>query len=88
MPLQLAAREQQHFLNGVVDVELRHLRPGFLSESPKTADHAAGALGVPHHARERNPRFVEVGLVPVQPVQTSFGIGHDRAERLVYLMRE
>ena len=86
VPLQLAAGERQHFPDGVVDVELREFGPGFLGERPQAADHLAGARSIPHNARERVPRFLEIGLVPVQPAQTSLAIGHDAAQGLIDLM--
>ena len=84
--LQFAAGERQHFLDGVADVELGQLRPGFLGERPQAADHVAGTVSLPHDARDGIPRRGKVRLVPVQPAQTGAAAGRDGGQGLVDLM--
>jgi hypothetical protein len=88
MPLKLTLREHQHIPDSIIDVELRWLRRGVPSERPKISKHISRSLGLAHHARERIAHFVDIGLAPVQPAQTSFAVRHDRAEWLVDLLRK
>ena len=53
VPLQFAAGENQHLLNGVADVEAGQLQSGFLGQRPQTADHVARRGAVALDARER-----------------------------------
>ena len=88
VPLQVAAGERQHFLDGVVEVELRQLRPGFHGERPQAVDHVARAVGILHDARDRLPRRIKIGRVPAQPAQAGIAAGGDGGQRLVDLMRD
>src|ERR1700738_955810 len=86
MPLHLAVGERQHLSDGVVDVERRDLRPGFLRERPQPTDHVGRALAVAHYLPERLTRFLEFGRVPLKPAQPGAPLTHDGGERLIDLV--
>jgi hypothetical protein len=83
---QLAGGERQHFSYDVVDIEPGELRTGLLGERSQTADHVACARAVPHDSGECIPGLVEIGLLPIQPVQTRRAVRRDAGERLVDLV--
>ena len=86
---QFAAGDRQHLPDDVVDVELGHLRPGFLGERPQTADHVRRAHAVLRDARKANPALRQDRVRPrVQEPQRGLALGHDGGERLIDLMSD
>ena len=65
---QFAADERQRFSYDFVDVEIGQSRSGLLGERPQTSDHVVRAGAVPRYGRERVSGFVEIRVLPVQPV--------------------
>jgi len=83
---QLGAGERENFLNGAIDIEPSQLGPGFFCQCAEVFDYLCRAPAVLVDVRQYIPHFLEIGLVPVGPVQAGVGIDHDAGQGLVDLM--
>ena len=60
--------------------------PDLPGKRPQTADHFARAHAVLRDRQKRIPRFVKIGIIPVQELQGGLAMGHDGGERLIDLV--
>src|SRR6266478_5227819 len=85
MPLDFAARQGDDLKYSFIDIQPSLLRRSFLDEGADPADDFAGSMAVCDDERRRLPGLLQV--VSRKPAQTGAGVIHNRAERLVELVR-
>jgi hypothetical protein len=85
-PLDLAARQREHLMDRVVDIEGCPLRLFSAHESPDPLDDLARAISIADDAVDQFQRLFYVGRPLREPPPAGVGAGNDGTERLIDLM--
>src|SRR4051812_20602741 len=86
MAEQLTLHQHNDLSNDVVDVKRRLLNFGLVCERTDAADHLARPAAGFDDPLHRTTRRVQIRGSAVEPAETSFSVGYDTGERLIYFV--
>jgi hypothetical protein len=80
--------QRNDLVDRLIDVRAVSVRRHLSYQPTNAIDDLAGAIAVPDDTAERLPDLVQSGLSRVEPTQTRVGVGDDRRNRLIDLVRD
>jgi hypothetical protein len=74
--LKLAAREHEHLLNNIIDIQCDHARFRSLHQGADASKNIGCTLSIFDHGPDRLARVIKIRDGIGQPVQAGLGVGH------------